>query len=708
MRLDRAGGPTEGAISWAQCRALARVVRRAPRGQVVNRSLRPRAGHGLWSQRAPLAVQFWVAARQGRVVSADAGRSLAVVDAPLLRRAELARRSRRSVLHLIDRWWELAIYAAVPAALLATAVVVVLALPGNTTARVIAVAAALTAAAWITVTMALGLLGALSRGVRSGTAAHAESSVEQSLAAAGWTITLFHAEQAAEVLPLLDAARRRVAGLWEAMPALPDFPRPTRLVVQVDAVTTDEALDRLLRHPHRIHPRQDRTVGSIVVIGDPAGAGAPSAGEPPEGPRLGAEGIGWVVGGALAILPMLALIISWQEADREGPGVTPSDVGTFAGALGWLLGQFTWTGQAPWHPALHLGTRVLGLGVRALALVVLLSVVAATARHVARRRRVAERVHRDLQRAQSRLAPTLAVITIVPEEFSAVAALLDELPAHPGADEAGFRLGELPSSDPDRPHLVVLARQQRAGTGPAAALVTDLTRTFPSLTHVVVCGTACGVPRPRRPDRHVRLGDIVVAAWGVVAYDHVDDHPDGERLREREDHPARDLVVAAESLLIGGHQGSRPWEGEITRGLAGLEGFGRPGEDTDVLHGADGAVIAHPAQDGRRPGWPMVHLGRIGSSDRSLRNPASRDRVGLAHDLLALDMETAGVAAAARTEDVRWFAVRGISDYGDETTTGTWRPYACLAAAGYLRALLAQVPPSAPASRPPLGAVRGG
>jgi nucleoside phosphorylase len=55
-------------------------------------------------------------------------------------------------------------------------------------------------------------------------------------------------------------------------------------------------------------------------------------------------------------------------------------------------------------------------------------------------------------------------------------------------------------------------------------------------------------------------------------------------------------------------------------------------------------------------------------------------------------MEGKGIGNTGFYEGAEWFTVRGISDYGDRHVTTAWRGYASMAAAAYVRALLALTP----------------
>ncbi|MFI7545281.1 hypothetical protein [Actinoplanes sp. NPDC049599] len=298
--------------------------------------------------------------------------------------------------------------------------------------------------------------------------------------------------------------------------------------------------------------------------------------------------------------------------------------------------------------------------------------------------------------------PVFGVVTALPEEFAAVRAVLDD-PRHPhtvAGDRALYVRGRLPSRAADRPHEVVLTLLGDTGNTAAAEACANLIRSFPSVDTVVMCGIACGVPRPGHPERHVRLGDIAVATWGIADYDHVVETDAGRRPRQSFPLPSPQLVRLARFLAAVEIGGERPWDKWVDVALAPLPGYARPADSTDVVGDPDdaGRTVAHPPADasGHLPGLPKVHLGMIGSADRSLRSAKVRDALAESHRMIALEMEGKGIGSAGFAGGLEWFVVRGISDYGDARTTRRWRGYASVVAAAYVRALLAECPPLSP------------
>lgn len=277
--------------------------------------------------------------------------------------------------------------------------------------------------------------------------------------------------------------------------------------------------------------------------------------------------------------------------------------------------------------------------------------------------------------------PTVGIVAALPEEHVPMEAMIagarrSDVPD----DRAAYRLGTVASVDPARPHPVVLTLSGDTGNASAADACTNLVRSFPSVGYVLMVGIAAGVPQAG-----VRRGDVLVSTGGIVDYDHVREYPDRVELRRTFPTPSPLLVRAARELVMAELAGRRPW----AEGLAaGPPGYGWP--------------AAGPAQ------VPLVHLGRIGSADRSLRNVAVRDALVARHrDLVGFEMEGAGIGTAAVLNGLEYLVVRGVSDLGEAGRDATWRRYAALAAAAYAPRPARPVRAGHPAGQPVPGSALG-
>jgi nucleoside phosphorylase len=283
----------------------------------------------------------------------------------------------------------------------------------------------------------------------------------------------------------------------------------------------------------------------------------------------------------------------------------------------------------------------------------------------------------------------------LPEEFAAMRSLTgDQQFANVEGDRGDYLIATLPGAGGGA-HAVAVTMLGETGNNAATSACTNLLRSYPSVRCLLMSGIAAGIPDPGHPERHVRLGDIVVAR-GIVDYDSVRENDDGPVPRRMFPPPSPLLARRARLLRASEMTGERPWEDLLTAQTRLLPGFARPPQSSDVVYSSESSHSQEPHPDmavsGHRPGQPKVHSGLIASGDRSLRSAAKRNEIATCHNVLAIEMEGKGIGNAGFYEGVEWFTVRGISDYGDRHTTTAWRCYASMAAAAYIRALLAVTP----------------
>jgi nucleoside phosphorylase len=257
-------------------------------------------------------------------------------------------------------------------------------------------------------------------------------------------------------------------------------------------------------------------------------------------------------------------------------------------------------------------------------------------------------------------------------------------------DPNNYRIGLLPSSEPDRPHRVALTTLALDNTRNAATACTNLIRSFPSVRCIIVTGIAGGIPALSDPSRHVRLGDVVVAVNGLVDYGHVRKVGRLDQIRRSADGISMQLISAARELQMQGFAGRRVWERWLDLDEAGSANpFARPHESTDVLY-LRGQPVAHPDRSlsAHPVGRPKIHYSSIGCADMLLKDERLRDQLASRHGFVAVEMESAGIAASAAQHGIHWFAVRGIADYCDAGKNDVWHGYASMASAAYVRAML--------------------
>ncbi|MEU4236498.1 FxSxx-COOH system tetratricopeptide repeat protein [Actinoplanes sp. NPDC026619] len=293
-------------------------------------------------------------------------------------------------------------------------------------------------------------------------------------------------------------------------------------------------------------------------------------------------------------------------------------------------------------------------------------------------------------------AVTIGIVAALWIEGLAMQELIDHVkPLPPIPDDPNhYHIGELPSSEPALAHTVVLTTMPKDSTRNAAAICTNLMRSFPHVQCVVLVGIAGGVPTVNDPSRHVRLGDIVVATAGVVDLTHVRQVNGNISLRRHVEGMSEVMTRAVMELRADEFRGRPRWRRWLdVESRPEMANFARP--KNDVLH-RNGERVRHPARNlsGHDAHFPKVHYGSIGSGDILLRDEIRRDEIAEQYGILAVEMEASGIAASAATFGKHWFMVRGVSDYCDDAgKNDVWHAYSSLAAAAYARSMLAACHP---------------
>ncbi len=269
--------------------------------------------------------------------------------------------------------------------------------------------------------------------------------------------------------------------------------------------------------------------------------------------------------------------------------------------------------------------------------------------------------------------PTVAILTALACEFAAVIAILRQgrpLADGPAGDRNLYMAGELPSRLPSTVHQVVTTVLPHDGNRSAAAVVTDVLRSFPTIRCVIFCGIAGGCPCSPWLKTDLKLGDVLVAVDGVVDYDHTYLVDGKESLRRNLQGISADMLRAVQELRAAYPDPSLSLRQELDR-------------VADPRFAMPSPIDGHGRLDG-----PKVHFGAIGSADRLLRDVSRRDQLARSHGILGVEMEASGLAVGASLRGVPWFVVRGVADYSSSLKNDVWHEYASLTSAAFLAVLL--------------------
>ncbi|KAF3913241.1 Ankyrin-1 [Arthrobotrys entomopaga] len=288
---------------------------------------------------------------------------------------------------------------------------------------------------------------------------------------------------------------------------------------------------------------------------------------------------------------------------------------------------------------------------------------------------------------------TIAWICALSIEMAAALAMLDDVHetlATYTTDSNTYRLGSI------KGHNVVVACLPNAqyGTNNAANVLTNLTRTFPSIRLGLMVGIGGGVPSMA----DIRLGDIVVGTR-VMQYDLGKIVEDGEILRTAVPKTPHQQLNTAVSALRADHELAPSSVPSILReklgeypeyGLPTLPDhlFAATYPHTSYTHSCDKCEKSKLVPRSARPSSnPTIHYGVIASGNQVMKSGTLRDNVARQLDALCFEMEAAGLM-----DILPCLPIRGICDYSDSHKNKGWQKYAAATAAAYARELLGALP----------------
>ncbi|XP_047737758.1 uncharacterized protein LOC108664786 isoform X2 [Hyalella azteca] len=316
--------------------------------------------------------------------------------------------------------------------------------------------------------------------------------------------------------------------------------------------------------------------------------------------------------------------------------------------------------------------------------------------------------------------PTIAIITAHYCEKLAVDAMISDQETFVRYTTVGesnvYTLGHIGH------HRVVCTKLPQIGHDRSASIAagsatTRLLGTFLQVEHVLLVGVAGGVPHFTDYNKHVRLGDVVVAApppdsKSIYLYcESVKEKQDGGHQFECRSWGPPDLTLQNIAAKLKNKfecagADEAPWLEYLRaseRALADQEMcFARPAASTDKLFmnigGSDVIQVTHPSpQDGqksvRTEGVSRVHLGQIASGRCVVSDAELHQDFAGKLGVLAFDQEMDAVidSVYGNRKDT-YTVIRGIADYRDGSVNREWQPHAALAAAAFMKALVCDIP----------------
>ncbi|KAK2684397.1 hypothetical protein QWA68_016789, partial [Fusarium oxysporum] len=315
-------------------------------------------------------------------------------------------------------------------------------------------------------------------------------------------------------------------------------------------------------------------------------------------------------------------------------------------------------------------------------------------------------------RPKDRRGFELAIICALPLEADAIEALFDYYwdsngpPFGKAAHDTNSYLTGVIGC-----HNVVLVRMPGIGKAHAAAAASSCRASFPNVKIALVVGV-CGVAPFKRNGEEIVLGDVVISE-GIIQYDFGRRLPDQfvpkEGLLDSLGRPNQEIRgVLAQAKGISGRQ---LLVSEMIRSLSILrqnpefraeypgvaydrlfEASYRHSEDQKPCEqvGCNGKLVPRCRLQATRPDpIPAIHFGLMASGDLVMKSGEDRDHEVEARDIVAFEMEGAGV-----WDTLPCIVIKGACDYADSHKSKVWQRYAAATAAACAKAFLSfWVPP---------------
>jgi nucleoside phosphorylase len=289
---------------------------------------------------------------------------------------------------------------------------------------------------------------------------------------------------------------------------------------------------------------------------------------------------------------------------------------------------------------------------------------------------------------------TIALICALHIEMAAAQAILDEIhetPPRDADDTNSYVLGSI-----ERHNIVIACLPAgQYGTVNAAAVATNLKRTFSGICMALMVGVGGGVPSK---EHDIRLGDVVVGTR-IMQYDLGKIMADGKFERTAIPRVQQPLLGTALNSLRAKHELTPSRVSSILQQkLESHPMYSRPSGPDRLFQ----ATYEHESQvsrcdlcdqsklesrSRRPPGTIKIHHGAIASGNQVIKYGTTRDNIAREIDVICFEMEAAGLM-----DIIPCLPIRGICDYSDSHKNKEWQRYAAATAAAYARELIEELP----------------
>ncbi|XP_014219995.1 uncharacterized protein LOC106647932 isoform X2 [Copidosoma floridanum] len=323
--------------------------------------------------------------------------------------------------------------------------------------------------------------------------------------------------------------------------------------------------------------------------------------------------------------------------------------------------------------------------------------------------------------------PTIAIITAQYCEKLAVDSMIENKETFVRYNTVGesnvYTLGDIGAHRIVCTKLPTVGHTREAMTA-AGNTTTRLLGTFQKVDYVFLVGVGGGVPHYTDYKKHVRLGDVVISyptrennKFVYMFCESAEMHDDGSYHFETKEYCPPNLglqdIAANLKKQVNASEGfDAPWQTYMRQGLKNLgtqseHNFEAPPIESDKLYmnigERDVIEVSHPSAPkgdalyARNNSCQQIHLAPIASGRCVSRDDQLRQKFSSRFGILAYDAEMDAVVDSVLGNCRDNFAVvRGIADYKDGSRGKEWQPYAALAAASVVKAMICAMDPPSP------------
>lgn len=318
----------------------------------------------------------------------------------------------------------------------------------------------------------------------------------------------------------------------------------------------------------------------------------------------------------------------------------------------------------------------------------------------------------------------VGIICALPLEATAVSALFDtEWDSHlygkAVGDTNAYSTGSIGR------HNVVLVHMAGMGKIAAATAAANLRASFEGVQLAIVVGVCGAIPLRKQPDAEIHLGDVIISE-GLVQYDFGRRYPSNQFARKdtpRDNLPRPSPEIRAVLAKLQVEQGRRALHErtighllDLREKLYGVATYPGATEDKlfeptyrhkhhvdwtcaaclkndDVCDSAIKLTCDHlqchegnlvPRQRLSEPFNPVIHFGLVASGDTVMKSGVDRDSIAARDQVIAFEMEGAGVWELFRGVLV----IKAACDYADSHKSKNWQGYAAATAAAATKGFL--------------------